>query len=144
MTTSISSNISSHISSRGKHGRRAVTLLAAVGIAAGLGFGLSPTADAATAGKAPVAAKVTVQVSQQGNYTAAICVTDNLGGTCQSDVRKGQTKTFTVNPAKGTPVNVRVVPNGGGFAEKSVVSDKTKLKFETAGSKANPTVKQVS
>ncbi|MEV0278858.1 hypothetical protein AB0I22_21080 [Streptomyces sp. NPDC050610] len=132
------------ISSRGRHGRRAVTLLAAVGIAAGLGFGLSPAAGAAAVGNGRVAAKVTVQVTQKGNYTAAICVTDNLGGTCQTDVRKGQTKTFTVEPAKGTPVNVRVVPNGGGSAEKSVVSDKTKLKFETAGSKAKPTVKQVS
>ncbi|MFE7117903.1 hypothetical protein ACFU99_21055, partial [Streptomyces sp. NPDC057654] len=105
-----------------------MTLLAAVGIATGLGFGLSPAAGAATGGNAGAAAKVTVQVAQQGNYTAAVCVTDNLGGTCQSDVRKGQTKTFTVSPAKGTPVNVRVVPNGGGSAEKSVVSDKTKLK----------------
>ncbi|MEU7043274.1 hypothetical protein AB0A77_19725 [Streptomyces varsoviensis] len=132
------------ISSRGKQGRRAVTLLAAAGIATGLGFGLSPAAGAATSANERAAAKVTVQVTQKGNYTAAICVTDNLGGTCQPDVRKGQTKTFTVTPAKGTPVNVRVVPNGGGSAEKSVVSDKTKLKFETAGSKAKPTVKQVS
>ncbi|WP_187437732.1 hypothetical protein [Actinomadura decatromicini] len=117
--------------------RRIATSAALVGAVAAIGLGMASTADAA----AP--AKVTVKVTQKGNYTAAICVGDILEARCTDNVRKGQTETFTVAPAKGTAVSVSVIVKGGGSADKSVVSDKTKLKFETSGSKAKPVVKQV-
>ena len=118
--------------------RRISTAAAMVGAAGAIGLGM---ASSATAAAAP--AKVTVKVTQKGNYTAAVCVGDILEARCTEGIRKGQTKTFTVAPPKGSPVSVRVVVEGGGSDEKSVVSNKTQLKFETAGSKAKPVVKQV-
>ncbi|TYB45569.1 hypothetical protein [Actinomadura chibensis] len=117
--------------------RRITTCAALVGAAAAIGLGMASAADAA----AP--AKVTVKVTQKGNYTAAICVGDILEARCADNVGKGQTKTFTVAPPKGTAVSVSVIVKGGGSADKSVVSNKTQLKFQTAGSKAKPVVKQV-
>ncbi|MBT2209226.1 MULTISPECIES: hypothetical protein [Actinomadura] len=117
--------------------RRTVTAAALVGAAGLIGLGMASTADAA----AP--AKVTVKVTQKGNYTAAICVGDILEARCTDNVGKGQTKTFTVAPPKGTAVSVSVIVKGGGSADKSVVSNNKQLKFETAGSKAKPVVKQV-
>ncbi|MFI0482924.1 hypothetical protein [Actinomadura sp. 9N215] len=116
--------------------RRIVTAAAFLGAAGAIGLGTASSANAA----AP--AKVTVNVAQKGNYTAAICVGDILEARCADNVGKGQTKTFTVSPPKGTAVSVSVIVKGGGSADKSVVSNKTQLKFETAGSKAKPVVKQ--
>jgi tartrate dehydratase alpha subunit/fumarate hydratase class I-like protein len=115
--------------------RRIATAAALVGAVGTIGLGMASTADAA--------AKVTVKVTQKGNYTAAICVGDILEARCTDNVGKGQTKTFTVAPPKGTAVSVSVIVKGGGSADKSVVSNKTQLKFETAGSKSKPVVKQV-
>ncbi|WUI02627.1 hypothetical protein OHR68_12730 [Spirillospora sp. NBC_00431] len=117
--------------------RRIATAAALVGAVGAIGLGLASPANAG------VAAKVTVKVAQKGNYTAAICVGDILEARCADNVRKGQTKTFTVAPPKGTAVSVNVIVKGGGSADKSVVSNKTQLKFETAGSKAKPVVKQL-
>ncbi|WP_165495299.1 hypothetical protein [Actinomadura roseirufa] len=118
--------------------RRIATAATVAATAGMIGLGMASSAGAAAA-----PAKVTVKVAQKGNYTATVCVGDNLEARCLDGIRKGQTKTFTVAPEKGTPVSVRVVVQGGGSADKSVVSNKTQLKFETAGSKAKPTVKQV-
>ncbi|WP_067458411.1 hypothetical protein [Actinomadura macra] len=117
--------------------RRIATAAAMVGAAGVIGLGMASSADAA----AP--AKVTVKVTQKGNYTATVCVGDILEARCTENIAKGQTKTFTVAPPKGTAVSVSVIVKGGGSADKSVVSNKTQLKFETAGSKAKPVVKQV-
>lgn len=117
--------------------RRIATAAAVVGITGAIGLGMASSADAA----AP--AKVTVKVTQKGNYTATVCVGDILEARCLDGIKKGQSRTFTVAPAKGTAVSVRVVVQGGGSAEKSVVSKGKQLKFETAGSKAKPTVKKV-
>ncbi|WP_242907434.1 hypothetical protein [Actinomadura terrae] len=125
------------MSARSFPARRIATAAALVGAAGVIGLGMAASADAA----AP--AKVTVKVTQKGNYTAAICVGDILEARCADDVGKGQTRTFTVAPPKGTAVSVRVVVKGGGSAEKSVAGNKSQLKFETAGSKAKPVVKQV-
>ncbi|TDD94632.1 hypothetical protein [Actinomadura rubrisoli] len=117
--------------------RRLTATALMVGAAGALGLGAASSAGAAAA-----PAKVTVKVAQKGNYTATVCVGDILEARCTEGIRKGQTKTFTVAPPKGSAVSVRVVVDGGGSAEKSVVSNKTQLKFETAGSKAKPSVKQ--
>ncbi|RFS83055.1 hypothetical protein D0T12_22975 [Actinomadura spongiicola] len=117
--------------------RRIATAAALAGAVGAIGLGLASPANATAA------AKVTVKVTQKGNYTAAICVGDILEARCADNVRKGQTKTFTVAPPKGTAVSVNVIVKGGGSADKSVVSDKSQLKFETAGSKAKPVVKQL-
>jgi len=117
--------------------RRIATAAAMVGVTGAIGLGMASSADAA----AP--AKVTVKVTQKGNYTAAVCVGDVLEARCLEGIKKGQSRTFTVAPEKGTPVRVAVVVQGGGFAEKSIVSNDKKLKFETAGTKAKPSLKQV-
>jgi hypothetical protein len=122
-----------------KNARRFITAASIAGIA-GVGFGMAPAANAAA--KAPK--DVTVKVTQNGNYSAAVCVTDTLGGTCQDNVKKGQTRTFTVHPTSDRLVNVNIVVNGGGFAGLSVKADKAQLKFQSAGSKAKPSVKRTS
>ncbi|QXJ20720.1 hypothetical protein AGRA3207_001483 [Actinomadura graeca] len=127
------------MSARTFQARRFATAAALAGAAAVIGLGTASSATAAAA--AP--AKVTVKVTQKGNYTATVCVGDILEARCTENIAKGQTKTFTVAPPKGTAVSVSLIVKGGGSADTSVVSNKTQLKFETSGSKAKPVVKQV-
>lgn len=114
---------------------RMATAAAILGVTGALGLGLAPSAGAAAA------QTVNVKVTHKAGYDATICVTDNLGGTCR-EVGRGRSMTFTVRPERGTPVNVRVVARGGGSGEVSVVTGGTSLRFETAGSKARPSIRR--
>lgn len=111
---------------------------ALLGVTGALAIGLAPSASAAAGPSAKQT--VSVSVTQNGNYVAAICVGDNLEARCEDNVRKGQTKTFTVKPGAGEPVSVNLIVKGGGSAFTSVVTDGAALKFQTGGSKAKPVV----
>lgn len=102
--------------------------------------GLAPSASAAQADDVRVAQAVTVTINQQGNYTAALCVGDILEARCVDGVRRGQTRTFTVNPPANSPVSVRLLVNGGGSADADVVTGGNALRFQTGGSAARPTI----
>ncbi|MGW4424983.1 hypothetical protein [Streptosporangium sp. NPDC004631] len=114
---------------------RVATAAAIIGVTGALGFGLAPSAGASAA------QNVTVTVTHKANYDATICVTDNLGGTCR-EVARGKSRSFSVQPQRGTPVNVRVVARSGGVNEVSVVTGGSSLRFETAGSKAKPSLRR--
>ncbi len=116
---------------------RAAVLLGAGGV---MVAGLAPSAGAAQAGDVQAAQAVTVTVNQQGNYTAALCVGDILEARCVEGVRRGQTRTFTVNPPANSPVSVRLLVNGGGDASIDVVTRGNALRFQTGGSAARPTI----
>jgi hypothetical protein len=121
--------------------RRGLAGAAAVlGVAGALAFGLAPAANAATSDGPQAKQIVTVTVTQKGNYTATYCVGDNLEARCEQNVRKGQSRTFTVKPGKGEPVSVSVLANGGGSAFQQIVTDGRALRFDAAGSKAKPTI----
>jgi hypothetical protein len=85
---------------------------------------------------------VTVSITQKGGYTASLCAADILTGTCQDGAKTGQTKKFTVHPKPGSPVEVRVVVDGGGSEIKTVPPTGNTLEFETGGSAAKPTITQ--
>jgi len=118
--------------------RLLVGATALVGATGALAVAMAPAANAAARVTHPVA----VSVTQNGNYTATICVGDILEARCTSDVRKGQTVRFDTKPGKGEPVSVNVIVKGGGSTSADVVTEGAKLNFVTAGSKAKPVINQ--
>jgi hypothetical protein len=119
--------------------RSATGAVAVLGVTGALALGLSPAASAAT----PQAKQaVTVTVTQKGNYTATYCVGDNLESRCVSNVRKGQSRTFSVNPGTGEPVTVSVIAVGGGSSFDQIVPNGGSLRLDAVGSKARPAVKR--
>jgi hypothetical protein len=118
--------------------RSIVGATALVGLTGAFAIGMAPAASAAARTTHPV----TVSVTQNGNYVAAICVGDNLEARCVDNVRKGQTQTFNTNPAAGEPVSVNVIVKGGGSTGTTVVTEGSALRFATGGSKAKPVVVQ--
>jgi len=121
--------------------RRGIAGAAAVlGITGAIAFGLAPAASAATSDGPSAKQAVTVTVTQKGNYTATYCVGDNLEARCLDNVRKGQSRTFTVNPKAGEPVTVSLLAKGGGSDFKQIVVKGGTLKLDAAGSKAKPTI----
>lgn len=115
--------------------------LAVLGTAGAILAGLASPFTAAAANEP---APVTVTITQKGGYTAALCAADTLTGGCQEGAKQGQTDTFTVNPQPGSPVEVRVVVNGGASDIKTVPVNGSKLAFETGGSAAKPTISLVN
>jgi hypothetical protein len=116
--------------------RSIVGAAALVGMTGAFAIGMAPAANAAARTTHPV----TVSVTQNGNYVAAICVGDNLEARCVDNVRKGQTQTFDTNPGKGEPVSVNVIVKGGGSTGATVVTEGSSLRFVTGGSKAKPVI----
>jgi hypothetical protein len=116
--------------------RSIVGAAALVGMTGAFAIGMAPAASAAARTTHPV----TVSVTQNGNYVAAICVGDNLEARCVDNVRKGQTQTFSTNPGNGEPVSVNVIVKGGGSTGATVVTEGSSLSFVTGGSKAKPVV----
>jgi hypothetical protein len=58
------------------------------------------------------------------------------------NVRKGQSRTFTVNPGRREPVTVSVIADGGGSAFKQIVTNAGALRLGAVGSKAKPAIRQ--
>jgi hypothetical protein len=120
--------------------RRVAGTAAILGAAGALTIAFAPTGNAAEP-----RAEVTVQIKQNGNYTATLCAADILEGRCEFGVKKGQTRTFTVNPRNGSdPIELRVVVDGGGSEFRNFTAGNAdQLSFVTGGSKQNPTIEQV-
>jgi len=85
---------------------------------------------------------VTVTITQKGNYVGTYCVGDNLEARCLDNVRKGQSRKFTVNPGKGEPITVSVQAKNGGSAFEQIVTGGSSLRLDAAGSKAKPVAKR--
>ncbi|GLZ29657.1 hypothetical protein Lesp02_18470 [Lentzea sp. NBRC 105346] len=103
----------------------------------GAAFALLVPATSAVAQPKPE--PVTVTIKQNGDYTATLCAADTLEGRCLDGAKKGDTKTFTVRPQKGTPIEVRVVVDKGGSAFQNFTADGPTLNIETGGNAKNPT-----
>jgi hypothetical protein len=117
--------------------RRLLAAVVAVGAGSAVAAGLAaPAAAAPSAGTH----RVVVTIKQNGNYTATICVNDNLQGSCQAGLRKGAVARFVQNPGRGEPISVRVVVPGAPSAFADVVTDGDALRFETRGDAARPVI----
>lgn len=82
---------------------------------------------------------VTVKITNQAGYEATFCAADILEGRCLDGARKGESRTFTVKPSKGTPIEVRVVVKNGGSAFQNFTADGPTLNIDAGGSAAQPT-----
>jgi hypothetical protein len=69
---------------------------------------------------------------------------DNLEGRCDYDVRKGQSREFTVHPRRGEPIAARVVPTKGGSDEISIVTKDNRACFKTGDTRKQATIEQVT
>jgi hypothetical protein len=127
----------------------------AIGVLAAAGAGLlalTPTASASQfepthrkiVRRVPAPQPVTVVITHRGRYVTATCAMDILEGRCQFDIKRGQTRTFTVKPPAGSPISIRVVPNRGDSTEAAFPPKAAVLCFVTAGNRNHPTVTQVA
>src|SRR5690349_190026 len=118
------------------HRRGVIGAAAMLGLSGTFALGLATNASAAAT------PTVTVTVTQAGGYTGTFCVGDNLEARCVDNVRKGQSRSFSVHPGKGEPVTVSVIANGGGSAFAQLVPSGSALKLAAAGSRAEPAIER--
>lgn len=107
-------------------------------------FALGTAAALAPAAGASAALEVEVVVFNKGDYTAHLCGWDWLGGYCHSDIKSGDSTTFTVYPRSHEDlVWSRVVVDEGGSADADTVATGDKVCFVAAGAAEDPTLEAV-